>query len=284
MTRIYEILMEAKKETKMSQIHPSAVVDKDTELADDVVIGPNCVVESGVNIGSGTVLVANVFIGRNVQIGSDNRFHPSCVIGGPPQILGLNSDAEYGNLIIGDRNTIREMVTIHPSMNTGETTRIGNDNLLMIGVHIGHDCVIEDKIVMSNYVQISGHCRVCTGVWLSGMVLLHQFITLGKWSYAAGLAGINHDIPPFLIVSGHYPPTVRGVNKRGLNRAGLSEQEQANIIEAYRKLYRNNGALLENAKALASGGDLDENVQGMVDSIINSSKQRFGRYLETFRD
>jgi UDP-N-acetylglucosamine acyltransferase len=115
------------------------------------------------------------------------------------------------------------------------------------------------------------------------VVLLHQFVTVGKWCYAAGLAGINKDVPPFLIVSGHYPPTVRGVNKRGLARAGLNEQQQKKINEAYRKLYRKGGALLENAKAMEKQGELDENVQAMLESIIRSSEQRFGRYLESFR-
>jgi len=115
------------------------------------------------------------------------------------------------------------------------------------------------------------------------MVVLHQFVTIGKWCYAAGLAGINHDIAPFLIVSGHYPPRIRGVNKRGIERAGLSEQQQEKIFEAYTKLYRQGGTLLENAKALAQEDGLDENVLAMIDMITKSSEHRFGRYLETFR-
>ncbi len=267
----------------MAQIHPSAVVDESARLDDGVTIGPNCVIGSGVCIGAGTVLDANVVIGNDVVVGRGNHFFANCVIGGRPQILGLGSDVQIGGLLIGDNNTIREQVTIHPSIYPCEFTKVGNENLLMIGVHIGHDCVLEDKIVMSNYVQLSGHCRIGTGVWLSGMVLLHQFITIGRWCYASGMAGINHDVPPFLIVSGHYPPKVRGVNKRGLVRAGLSEQQQREIFEAYKKLYRKGGALLENAKALASEDGLDENVREMVDMIIRSSEHRFGRYLEKFR-
>jgi len=268
----------------MIQVHPSAVVHKDTRLAEGVTIGPNCVIERGVSIGAGTALDANVVIGKNVEIGRDNHLFANCSIGGWPQMLGLNSDAEIGGLLIGDNNTIREQVTIHPSIHQDGLTRIGDENLLMIGAHIGHDCVLEERIVLSNYVQISGHCKIETGVWLSGMVGLHQFVTIGKWCYAAGLAGINRDIPPFLIVSGHYPPEIRGVNKRGLERAGLSEQQQQKIIEAYKKLYRQGGSpLLENAKALAAEDGLDENVRAMVDMIIRSGEQRFGRYLEKFR-
>ncbi|MFQ6036079.1 MAG: acyl-ACP--UDP-N-acetylglucosamine O-acyltransferase [Sedimentisphaerales bacterium] len=267
----------------MAQVHPSAVVHKDARLADGVTIGPNCVIESEVSIGADTILDANVVIGRKVRIGKGNHFFANCVIGGRPQVLGLGSDEAIGGLVIGDGNTFREQVTIHPSIYKDKFTKVGNDNLLMIGVHIGHDCILEDKIVMSNFVQISGHCRIETGVWFSGMVLLHQFVTIGKWCYAAGLAGINKDIPPFLMVSGHYPPRVRGVNKRGLQRAGLTQQQQHRIIEAYKKLYRQRGTLLANAQALAQEDGLDENVRAMIDVIIKSSQQQFGRYLEKFR-
>ena len=267
----------------MVQVHPSAVVSSDVQLGDDVVIGPNCVIENGVEIGSGTVLGANVVVGKDVKIGKNNQIFVNSVIGGMPQILGAGPDAKIGKLIIGDNNTIREQVTIHPSMHPGEVTKIGNENLLMIGVHIGHDCILEDKIVMSNYVQLSGHCKIGTGVWLSGMVLLHQFVTVGRWCYASGLAGLNHDTPPFLIISGHYPPEIRGINKRGLIRAGLSEQQQKLVFRAYKKLYRQEGTLLEKAKAMVAEGGLDENVQEMVDAIIKSAEHRYGRYLETFR-
>jgi UDP-N-acetylglucosamine acyltransferase len=272
-----------RRETDVTKIHRKAVIHKDAQLADSVIVGPNSVIDSGVTIDEGTVLDANVVIGDNVKIGKNNHFFANCVIGGRPQILGLDPDKPIGRLVIGDGNIIREQVTIHPSIYQGRFTTIGNENLLMIGVHIGHDCVLEDKIVMSNYVQLSGHCKVHTGAWLSGMVLLHQFVTVGKWCYAAGLAGINRDVPPFLTVSGHYPLRVRGINKRGLKRAGLSDEQQMQVIEAYRKLYRKGGALLENAKALEKEDGLDENVRDMIDMILRSSQQQFGRYLEKFR-
>jgi len=268
----------------MALLHPSAVVHKDAQIADGVTIGPNCVIESEVSIGADTILDANVVIGKKVKIGKGNHFFAHCVIGGRPQVLGLCSDDSIGGLVIGDGNIFREQVTIHPSIYKDKFTKVGNDNMLMIGVHIGHDCVLEDKIVMSNFVQISGHCKIETGVWLSGMVLLHQFVTIGKWCYAAGLAGINKDIPPFLMVSGHYPPRVRGVNKRGLQRAGLSQPQQHQIIDAYKKLYRQGGTLLANAKTLAQQDRLDENVRAMAEAIIKSSQHQFGRYREKFRE
>ena len=268
----------------MSSIHPSAIISKNAQLATDVVIGPNCVIGDGVSVNSGSILYANVVIDGNVEIGKNNLFFPNCVIGCRPQVLVLASDAKIGGLVIGDGNTFREYVTIHPSMHPDKFTRIGNENLIMVSSHVGHDCLLEDKIVMSNCVHIGGHCRIETGVWMSGIVGLHQFVTMGRWSYAAGLAGINRDIPPFLIVSGHYPPRIRGVNKRGLQRAGLTDQQQQHIFEAYRNLYRQGGTLLQNAKTLVQQDGLDENVRAMIDAIIRSSEHQFGRYLETFRE
>lgn len=267
----------------MTQIHPSAVIHEKAQLADDVVVGPNCVIHSGASIGSGTILEANVVIYHNVSIGRNNHLFPNCVIGTQPQVLRLKPDSEIGGLAIGDGNIIRENATIHPGIHPGGTTTIGNDNFLMVGTHIGHDCTVEDNIVMSNMVQIGGHCKIETGAWFSGLAASHQFVTIGKWCYVAGLAGLNRDVPPFLTVSGHYPPAIRGVNKRGLNRAGLNEEQQQQIFDAYRKLYRQDGALLENAKSLAKEDQIDDNVRAIIDSIIKSSEHRYGRYLEKFR-
>ena len=268
----------------MSKIHPSAVINKDVQLADDIISGPNCVIESGVSIGAGTILEANVVIGKDVAIGQKNHFFANCVIGSSPQLLLLDPTTKIGGLTIGDGNSFHEQVTIHPSIYPDKFTEIGNENFLMIGVHIGHDCVLEDKIVLSNYVQIGGHCKIETGAWLSGLAASHQFVTIGKWCYVAGLTGIIRDIPPFLVVSGHYyPQRVRGVNIRGLRRAGMSEKQKEKIIQAYKKLYRQKNALLQNAVALSKENGLDKNIQAMIDVIIKSSEHRYGRYLETLQ-
>jgi UDP-N-acetylglucosamine acyltransferase len=267
----------------MANIHPTAVVSKKAQIAPDVVIGPYCVVEEGVTLGAGTILDGHVFIYRDVQIGSGNRFFPNCAIGGPPQILGLTPDTKVGRLVIGDCNMFRESVTIHPSKYEGQATAIGSDNLVMINVHIGHDCIVGDKIVLSNLVQIAGHVKIETGAWIAGLAASHQFVTIGAWSFIAGQTGLDRDVPPFLIVSGQRAPKVRGVNKRGLKRAGLNEEQQERIHAAYRQLYRQGGTLLTNAKALAAQDGLDDNVRAMVDSIFKSCQHRFGRYREVLR-
>jgi UDP-N-acetylglucosamine acyltransferase len=153
----------------------------------------------------------------------------------------------------------------------------------MINVHLGHDCVLGDKIVISNCTQISGHCKIETGAWLSGMVAVHQFVTIGKWCYAAGYTGINHDVPPFVIVSGHYPVEVRAINKRGLARAGLNEQQQAEVFKAYKFIWRSDEPVMERVKAMAARDGLDENVKAICEAMLRSSQQRFGRHLELHR-
>ena len=267
----------------MAEIHPSANVDKKAQLDDGVRVGPNCVIEADVRIGSGTVLGPNVFVDNGSTIGKNNQIFANCVIGGFPQILGWSQDHPIGSLVIGDGNAIRENVTLHRSMYSGRETRIGNDNLIMVGAHVGHDCILEDMTVLTNMVQLGGHCKIETGAWLSGLAALHQFVTMGRWSYAAGMTVVTHDVPPFVMVSGSYPTRVRGVNVRGMRRAGLSEEDQQVISTAFKKLYRTDGCLLENANKLAPQDNLDPNVQDMIQAIQNSSQHRYGRYLETFR-
>ncbi len=267
----------------MANIHPSAIVAADVQLDDDVVIGPYCCIGSRVRIGAGTVLGPHVLVEPGVIIGKRNTFYAHAVIGGLPQILGWNLQARTGGLTIGDGNMFREQVTIHRSMYPGKTTVIGNDNLLMVGVHIGHDCQIADKVVLTNLVQLGGHCKIETGAWLSGLAAMHQFATFGQWAYAAGMTIITRDVPPFVIVSGSYPTRVRGVNQRGLKRAGFDQQTQRCICDAFHRLYREEGTLLENALALADEGPLDEHVQAMVECIQRSSQHRYGRYRELFR-
>ncbi|MHC5083680.1 MAG: acyl-ACP--UDP-N-acetylglucosamine O-acyltransferase [Planctomycetota bacterium] len=267
-----------------SKIHPTAIVASSAQIGSNVTIGPYTVVDEGAVIGDNTVLDAHVVIGKNTKMGKSNRVFAGAVIGRPPQILGHDDNTKIGGLIIGDNNVIREFVTVHPSMFPNEDTLVGSGNLLMINVHLGHDCVLEDKIVISNCTQVSGHCKIETGAWLSGMVAVHQFVTISKWCYAAGYTGINHDVPPFVIVSGSYPMQVRAINKRGLARAGMDKGQQAAAMKAFKDIWRSDGPVMEQVKELSEKDDLDTSVQMIVDSMMKSSQQRFGRYLEQFRD
>jgi UDP-N-acetylglucosamine acyltransferase len=267
----------------MTNIHPSAVVHKKADLAPDVVVGPYCVIGAGARLGAGSRLHAGVVIGAGVVLGENNELHAHCVIGDMPQILGWQEGATYGGLEIGDHNVLREFVTIHCSMHEGHFTRIGSHNLIMVSAHVGHDCLLSDNLVISNGCQISGHCKIDEGAWLSGMVGVHQFVTIHKWAYAAGMTTITHDVPPFLVVSGSYPTRIRGVNGRGVRRSGLDQAAEDRIGVAYKRLYRQGDTLLENVRLMAAEDDIDENVQAMLTAIERSNLHRFGRYLETMR-
>ena len=267
----------------MATVHSTAILGKNVQLAQDVVIGPYCMIGDNVSIGAGTILYAHVVVANGVKMGQGNHLYPHCAIGCCPQVLGMTPETSLGGLVIGDRNMIRENVTIHPSRHAGASTIVGSDILMMVGSHVGHDCIVGDRVVLSNYVQIAGHVQIGMGAWFAGMAASHQFVTVGRWAFIAGLAGVTHDVPPFLIASGHYPVKVRGVNKRGLLRAGLDHGQQASIYDAYKKLYRRGSTLLANARELAEQDGLDENVRDMIGSIFNSYQHRFGRYRESLR-
>jgi len=269
----------------MANIHATAVVDPDATLAEDVIVGPFCVIERGVSIDSGTILANNVVIGENTIIGKNNQFFSHTAIGLMPQVLGWNMNAETGRLVIGDGNVFREQVTVHRSMYPDGVTRIGNNNLFMVNVHVGHDCVLGDHIVLTNLVALAGHCQLENGVWISGLVGVHQFVTMGQWCYVAGHSSVVHDITPFVMVSGNYPSRIRSVNLKGLRRGGFTEQQQEAVSEAYARLYgkKQNGALLATARTMAQEDGLDDVVRYMLDSIEKASQHRYGRHLELFR-
>ncbi len=269
----------------MATVHATAVVDEDVQLADDVTVGPFCVIEKGVSIDSGTILANNVVIGENTVIGKNNQFFSHTSIGLTPQILGSGMDAETGGLVIGDGNVFREQSTVHRSMYADSVTRIGNDNLFMVCVHVGHDCVIEDHVVLTNLVAIAGHCKLENGVWISGLVGVHQFATVGQWAYVAGHSSVARDVPPFVMLCGSYPTRIRSVNMKGLKRGGFTPDQQEAVSRAFKRLYgkKGNRALLATARAMAEEDGLGDVVQLMLDSIEKASQHRYGRHLELSR-
>jgi len=268
----------------VTEIAATAVVDKDAELGEDVVVGPGCVIDSGAVIGDGCVLDANVVVAGGTRIGRGNRIFANCVLGREPQILG--SPEPETELIIGDENTIREMVTINRGSPKGDgKTVIGDRNFLSIGAHLGHDCHVEDDTMIGNYCQIGGHCKIEHHAWICAISGTHHFVTIGRFTYVAGFAGMSADQPPFVRVSGSYPCTVRGLNVVGLKRAGFLPASIEALEHAYRLLYRRRGprSLANAVEELAAEGELDENVRYLIDSIRRTLQHRMGRYRELVR-
>ncbi|OED38307.1 acyl-[acyl-carrier-protein]--UDP-N-acetylglucosamine O-acyltransferase [Chromatiales bacterium (ex Bugula neritina AB1)] len=212
-------------------IHRSAVIDAEARVHESCEIGPFCVVGADVEIGAGTVVGPHVVINGPTIIGEQNRIFQFASIGEDPQ--DLKFDGEQSRLEIGDRNKIREFVTINRgTTGGGGVTRIGNDNLLMSYVHIAHDCLVGNNTVFANSASLAGHVEVGDYAILGGFSLIHQFSRIGAHSFSGMGSVINKDVPPFVLVSGHYAEAV-GINKEGLKRRGFSSEE----ISALRKVF-----------------------------------------------
>ncbi len=273
----------------MPEIHPTAVVEQGAELAEDVVVGPWCYVGEKVRIGRGTRLISHVTILNRTTVGEHNTVWPQCTLGGDPQDLKFHG--EDAELVIGDHNDIREMVTMHiGTENGGNFTRVGSHNMIMVGVHVAHDCILENHIIIANQVQLAGHIHIGDGAVISGATAIHHFVSIGRGAFLGGMTRIVHDVPPFMKVEGN-PSSVRGVNTIGLERRGFTPEQIDNLKGAYRILYRhrneNGGKGLSNMAANlpqveAKYGD-DEAVMELVEFLKRKTSSSFGRYLETLR-
>lgn len=218
-------------------VHPFAVVHPDARLGRGVEIGPFCIVGESAKIGDGTKLLSNVVINGHTIIGKDNEIHPFTVIGTASQDKKYRGEVSY--VRIGDRNVVREFVTINRGTGVDSDTIIGNDNHLLAYVHIAHNCRIGNRVVMSNGAQLAGHVIVGDGANIGGMVGVHQFVRIGRMAMIGGMSRVVKDIPPFMLVEGH-PTSVYGLNTIGLKRNNLSAQSLAELKEAHRILYRSN--------------------------------------------
>lgn len=220
----------------MAQIHPTAVVEPGARIADEAVVGPMCHVGAQAVIGRGSRLVSHVVVLGRTTLGEGNTVWPQAVLGAAPQDLKFRG--EDSELVIGDRNEIRELATLHlGTANAGGVTRVGSDNLLMVGCHVAHDCVVGDRVIIANNVALAGHVHIEDGVNIGGVAGVHHFVTIGRHAFVGGMTRLVHDAPPFMIIEGN-PSEVRGVNVIGLERKGFDAGSIERLKEAYRRLFR----------------------------------------------
>ena len=217
------------------KIHPTAVVSPRAKIGQDVQIGPYCVVEEDVVIGSGCILESHVMIKNGSILGDNNHIFEGTVIGGLPQCVGL--DDEGGQVVIGSGNMIREHVTIHRAMREPDATEIGDTCMLMVNVHIAHDCRIGNDVILANNTMLAGHVSVGTRAFISGAVGVHQFCRIGSFAMVGGQAHVVRDVPPYVTVDGLSSEVV-GLNLIGLRRAGFSAEDIKTIKTVYRVLYQ----------------------------------------------
>lgn len=216
-------------------IHPLAVVHPSADLAADVEIGPFVIVESDVCIGPRCQIDSFAVIKQGTTLGSDNHVFERATIGGLPQHAHMPE--HVGRLVIGNGNTIRESVTIHRALNEGHETRVGDRNLLMVGAHVAHDCVVGNDTIFANNAMLGGHVVVEDRAYLSGNVAVHQFCRVGRLAMLGGLARVVKDVPPYVTIDGCTGYVV-GLNTVGLRRNGYTNNEIMQLKTAYRLIYR----------------------------------------------
>ncbi len=251
-------------------IDPLAKIDPSAQLGRNVRIGPWSYIGPDVEIGNDCVIHSHVVIKGPTRIGCDNEIFQFATLG--EATPDLKYRGEPTQLIVGDHNKIREGVTVHRGtvQDKGET-RIGSHNLIMAYVHVGHDCVIGDHVILVNNASLAGHVLVDDWAFLSGYTLVHQYVNVGAHAFVGAAAYLNQDVPAYVMATGH-PAVPRTVNKVGLERRGFSGEQIKAIQGAYKTLYRR-GLKLEVALAeLESNAAHADVLAPMIDSVRRASR------------
>lgn len=261
-------------------IHPTALVDSSAEIGSGVEIGPYSVVGPNVRIGARTQVGSQVVIECNTTIGVDCQVMSGAILGGPPQDKKFHGEPSY--VRIGDRNVIREFVTIHRASGEGEVTEVGDDNWFMAYCHIGHNCKVGSGITMANSVGISGHTVIEDKVNFGGMSGVHQKVRIGKLAMIGGLSRIVQDVPPFALFApaDGYGMRIYDLNVIGLRRNGVSAKVRADLKQAYKLLYRSSLNMTQALSAVEEELEHSEELQYLIDFIRNVRLGFGGRQLE----
>ncbi|GAA3581397.1 MAG: acyl-ACP--UDP-N-acetylglucosamine O-acyltransferase [Gibbsiella quercinecans] len=255
---------------KTAFIHPSAIVEEGAVIGAGAHIGPFCYVGSQVEIGEGTVLKSHVVVNGITRIGRENQIYQFASIG------EVNQDLKYAGeptrVEIGDRNSIRESVTIHRGTVQGHgVTKVGSGNLLMVNVHVAHDCVVGDSCILANNATLAGHVEIDDHAIIGGMTAIHQFCIIGAHVMVGGCSGVAQDVPPFVIAQGNHA-TPFGINAVGLKRRGFDKDEMQAIRTAYKIIYRSEKTLDEAKAELAELVKQQPVVQQYLDFFSRSTR------------
>lgn len=252
-------------------VHPTAIVDRTAEFGPDVEIGPYCIIGPNVKIGARSRLVAQVFIERETELGEDNIVHPFATLGQPAQDTSYKG--EPTTLVIGDRNVIREHVSMHRGTTRSRgTTKVGSGGYFMAQSHIAHDCIVGDNVIFAQGATLGGHVQVGDHVIMGGLSAMHQFGRIGPHAFVGGLAAVVADVIPYGSVFGNHA-TLAGLNVIGLKRRGFSRQAVHDLRAAYRLLFAEEGTFQERLEDVAETYAHEPLVQEIV-AFIRAESQR----------
>lgn len=253
-------------------IHPTAVIHPGAQLHPTVRVGAYAVIGERVKVGAGTVIGPHVVLDGWTEIGERNQFFPGVAVGLDPQ--DLKYDGSISLVKIGNGNRFREYVTINRATEASGITTIGDDNLLMAYVHVGHNCELEDNIVIANSVSLAGHVRIESKAVIGGVLGIHQFVQVGQLAMVGGMSRIDRDVPPFMLVEGN-PARVRSLNLVGLRRSGLMDQDNGSgfrqLKQAFRLLYRSDHSFttaLARLSELVSKLDPDASPRLLLEHLV----------------
>lgn len=246
-------------------IHKTAIVSDKAKVANNVEVGPFCIIGDNVKIDEGTILKSHVVIDGNTTIGKNNIIFPFATVGLVPQ--DLKFAGEQSQLIIGDNNTIREHVTIHlGTKDGGMITKIGNNCLLMVGVHIAHDCLIGNNVILANNATLAGHVHVGNNVVIGGLSAVHQFVRIGGGAMIGGMSGVENDVIPFGLVMGERAH-LAGINLVGMKRQNISRDEIHALRNFYKQVFEYNGEINFINRATEISQDFSQN--STIKEVIN---------------
>ncbi|HFB67603.1 MAG TPA: acyl-ACP--UDP-N-acetylglucosamine O-acyltransferase, partial [Calditrichae bacterium] len=221
----------------MVEIHPTAVVSDKAELGTHVIVGPYAVIEEDVIIGDGCQIGPHVYVHSGTRLGQRVRVEKGAVLGTDPQDLKYGGEKTY--LEIGDDTTIREFATLNRGTDFHYKTVVGKNCFLMAYVHVAHDCIIGDNVVIANSVQMAGHVEIDDFAGIGGLTAIHQFVRIGKHCFVGGGLRVTKDVPPYVLAMGD-PIRYGGTNFVGLKRRGFSSETLRLIKRAYRTVYQSN--------------------------------------------
>jgi UDP-N-acetylglucosamine acyltransferase len=229
----------------MAQIHPTAVVDPKAQLAEGVTVGPYTVIGPDVSIGEGTSVGPHCVIEGHTRIGRDNKIFQFASLGAAPQ--DKKYKGEPTGLVIGDRNTIREFCTFNTgTVQDAGVTTIGSDNWIMAYVHIAHDCVLGNHLILANNATLGGHVHLDDWVFVGGLTGIHQFVRVGAHAMTGFQTRLSQDVPPYILAQGN-PAEASGFNIEGLRRRGFTPERLYVVKQMHKLLYRQ-GLTFEQAK------------------------------------
>ncbi|MEQ8766628.1 MAG: acyl-ACP--UDP-N-acetylglucosamine O-acyltransferase [Planctomycetota bacterium] len=263
------------------QIHPTAIVDETARIGKGCRIGAYCIIGPGVELGEGNWVMEHAVVTSAARLGKGNRIHHHAVIGGLPQDLKFHGEDSL--VVIGDNNVFREFVTVNGGTQFGGgVTRIGSNNLIMAQAHIAHDCQLGDGIVMGNNTMLAGHVTLQHFVTMGGGCAVHQFSTIGRYSYLAGWTRVVQDIAPFLLVEG-YNCKARGINVVGLRRFGYDKPRIEQLKQVFRLIFRSGEPRARALELIESRGNIPEEAREIVAFLRSAEKGKSGRAREVQR-